>query len=106
MYFILQNIFQSLHTSCSVVHIKSTANIQIIKSLLQSDTIVKNTFKNFYLTILMEYGSMTVKTKFKQTKVTPIHHFFVHFNSPLLVLFSFVTFCATVILHLRPFKIS
>ena len=29
IYFILQNMFRSLHTSSSVVHIKSTANIQI-----------------------------------------------------------------------------
>ena len=46
----LQNMFRSLHTSSSVVHIKSTVNIQIIKGLLQCYSIVKNTFKNFYLT--------------------------------------------------------
>ena len=46
-------MFQSLHTSLSVVHIKSTVNIQIIKDLLQCYSIVKNTSKNFYLTILM-----------------------------------------------------
>ena len=49
----LQNMFQSLHTSSSVVHIKSTVNIQIIKGLLQCYSIVKNTFKNFYLTIFI-----------------------------------------------------
>ena len=30
IYFILQNMFRSLHTSSSVVQIKSTVNIQII----------------------------------------------------------------------------
>ena len=33
IYFILQNMFRSLHTSSSVVHIKSTVNVQIIKGL-------------------------------------------------------------------------
>ena len=50
-------MFRSLHTSSSVVHIKSTANIQIIKGLLKCYSIIKNTFKNFYLTIFM-----TIKT--------------------------------------------
>ena len=31
IYFILQNMFRSLHTSSSVVQIKSTVNIQIIR---------------------------------------------------------------------------
>ena len=31
IYLILQNMFRSLHTSSSVVHIKSTVNIQIIR---------------------------------------------------------------------------
>ena len=53
IYFILQNIFQSLHTSLPVVRIKSTVNIQIIKGLLQCYSIAKNTFKNFYLTLFM-----------------------------------------------------
>ena len=53
IYFILQNMFRSLHTSSSVLHIKSTVNIQIIKGLLQCYSIVKNTFKNFYLTPFM-----------------------------------------------------
>ena len=53
IYFILQNMFRSLHTSSSVVHIKSTVNVQIIKGLLQCYSIVKNTFKNFYLTIFI-----------------------------------------------------
>ena len=44
-------MFPSLHTSSSVIHIKSTVNAQIIKGLLQYYSIVKNTFKNFYLTI-------------------------------------------------------
>ena len=42
--FILQNMFQSLHTSLPVVHIKSTVNIEIIKGLLQCYSIVKNSF--------------------------------------------------------------
>ena len=55
IYFILQNMFRSLHTSLSVVHIKSTVNVQIIKGLLQCYSIVKNTFtfKNFHLTIFI-----------------------------------------------------
>ena len=46
-------MFRSLHTSSSVVHIKSTVNVQIIKGLLQCYSIVKNTFKNFYLIIFI-----------------------------------------------------
>ena len=41
IYFIFQNIFQSLHTSSSVVHIKSTVNIQLIRGLLECYSIVK-----------------------------------------------------------------
>ena len=51
-------MFGSLHTSSSVLHIKSTINIQIIKGLLQGYSIVKNTFKNFCLTIFA-----AIKTK-------------------------------------------
>ena len=43
-------MFRILHTSSLVVHIKSTVNVQIIKGLLQCYNIVKNAFKNFYLT--------------------------------------------------------
>ena len=46
-------MFPGLHTSSSVVHIKSTVNVQIIKGLLQCYSIVKITFKNFYLTIFI-----------------------------------------------------
>ena len=46
-------MFRSLHTSSSVVHIKSTVNIQMVKGLLKCYSIVKNTFKNFYLTNFM-----------------------------------------------------
>ena len=46
-------MFQSLHTSSSVVSIKSTVNIQIIRVLLECYSIVKNTFINFYLTTFM-----------------------------------------------------
>ena len=42
-------MFRSLHTSLSVVHNESTVNIQIIRGLLQCYSIVKNTFKNFFL---------------------------------------------------------
>ena len=60
-------MFRSLHTSSSVVHIKSTVNIQIIrKSLLQRYNIVKIQFKNFYLTIFMALNTnimdKTIKT--------------------------------------------
>ena len=37
--------------SSSVVHIKSTVNIQIIRGLLQYYSIVQNKLKNFYLTM-------------------------------------------------------
>ena len=46
-------MFRSLHTSSSVVYIKSSVNVHIIKDLLQCYSIVKNTFKNFYLTIFI-----------------------------------------------------
>ena len=46
-------MFRSLHTSSSVVHIKSTVNIQMITGLLKCYSIVKNTFENFYVTIFM-----------------------------------------------------
>ena len=59
-------MFRSVHTSSSIVHIKSTINIQIIKGLLQCYGIVKNTFKNFYLTIFMAINAnimnKTIKT--------------------------------------------
>ena len=42
----------SLHTSSSVVH-KSIVNIQKLRGLLQYYGLVKNTFKNFYMTIFM-----------------------------------------------------
>ena len=45
-------MFRSLHTSSSVVHIKSTVNIQI-RGLLKCYSDVKNTHKSFYLTIFM-----------------------------------------------------
>ena len=53
IYLIFKNMFRSLHTSSSVLHIKSTLNIQIIKGLLQCYSTVKNTFKNLYLTIFI-----------------------------------------------------
>ena len=59
-------MFRSLHTSTSVVHIKITVNIQIIKGLLQCYSIVKNTFKNFYLTFFIAINTnimnKTIKT--------------------------------------------
>ena len=52
--FILQNMFWSVDTSSSVVHIKITVKtFDVIRRLLQCYTVVKNTFKNFYLTIFM-----------------------------------------------------
>ena len=58
-------MFGSLHTLLSVVHIKSTVNIQI-KSLLQCYSTVKIQFKNFYLTIFMALNTnimnKTIKT--------------------------------------------
>ena len=44
-------MFLSLHTSSSVVHAKSTVIVQIINSFLQCHSVVKNTFKNFYLAV-------------------------------------------------------
>ena len=59
-------MFRSLHTSSSVAQIKSAVNIQIIKGSLQCYSIVKNTFKNFYLTIFMaintNFMNKTIKT--------------------------------------------
>ena len=56
-------MFGSLHTSSSVVHIKSTVNIQIISVCY---SIVKIQFKNFYLTIFMALNTnimnKTIKT--------------------------------------------
>ena len=49
VFFILQNMFWSLHTSSAVAHMKSTLNIQIIIGLLQCFSVVKSIFKkNFY----------------------------------------------------------
>ena len=45
-------MFRCLHSS-SVTHIKSTVNIEIIKGLLQCDSISQNTIKYFYLAIFM-----------------------------------------------------
>ena len=63
MYFILQSMFRSLHTSSSVVHIKSTVNIQIIRVCY---SIVKIQFENFYLPIFMVLNmnimNKTIKT--------------------------------------------
>ena len=59
-------MFRSLDTSSSVVHIKSTVDIQIIRGLLQCYSIVRNTLKNFYLTIFMAINinrmNETIKT--------------------------------------------
>ena len=67
-------MFRSLHTSLSVVHIKSTVNIQIIKGLLQCYSIVKNTFKNFYLTFFIAINTnimnKTIKTFYINYKNT------------------------------------
>ena len=59
-------MFRSLHTSSPVVHIKSKVNIPMTKGLLKCYSIVKNTFKNFYLTIFMPISTnilnKTIKT--------------------------------------------
>ena len=60
-------MFQSLHTSSSVPHIKSTVNIQIIRvCYMQCYSIVKIQFKNFYLTIFIALNTnimnKTIKT--------------------------------------------
>ena len=47
IYFILQNMFLSLHTSSSVVHIKSTANIQIIRVCYNVTVSLKYNLKTF-----------------------------------------------------------
>ena len=65
IYFILQNMFRSLHTFSSVVHIKSSVNIQAIRGWLQCYNIVKNTFKNFYLTISMAINTVIMNKKIK-----------------------------------------
>ena len=38
-------MFRSLYTSTSLVHIKRTVNIQIIRGLLKCYSIIKNIFK-------------------------------------------------------------
>ena len=47
IYFILQNMFQSLHTSSSVVQIKSTVNIQIIRVCYNVTVSLKYNSKTF-----------------------------------------------------------
>ena len=65
--FILKNMFRSLHTSSSAVHIKSTANIQIIRGLLQCYSTVKNIFKNFSSTISMAINTNAMRKLFTLT---------------------------------------
>ena len=59
-------MFRSLHISSSVVHSKSTVNIQITKSLLQCYSTFKIKFENFYFTIFMVLNTnimdKTIKT--------------------------------------------
>ena len=66
IYFIIQNMFSSLHTSSSVVHIKSIVNIQIIRGLIQCYSIVKNTFKKLlfdnFMAINKNIMNKTIKT--------------------------------------------
>ena len=47
IHFILQNIFQSIHTSSSVVHIKSIVNIQIIRVCYNVTVSLKCSLKTF-----------------------------------------------------------
>ena len=46
-YFILQNMFRSLHTSSSVVQIKSTVNIQIIRVCYNVKVSLRYNLKTF-----------------------------------------------------------
>ena len=62
-------MLRSLHTSSSVVHIKSTVNIQIIKGLLLFYSMVKNTFKNFYLTLFMEIKTNIMNKTIKNLNI-------------------------------------
>ena len=54
-------MFRSLHTSSSVVLIKSSAIVKVIRGLLQCYSMVKNTLKHFYLTIFMAINTHTMK---------------------------------------------
>ena len=47
IYFILKNMFRSLHTSPSVVHIKSTVNIPIIRVCYNVTVSLKYNLKTF-----------------------------------------------------------
>ena len=47
MYFILQSMFRSLHTSSSVVHIKSTVNVQIKRVCYNVTVSLKFNLKTF-----------------------------------------------------------
>ena len=47
IYVILQNMFRSLHTSSSVVHIKSTVNIQITRVCYNVAVSLKYNLKTF-----------------------------------------------------------
>ena len=47
IHFILQNIFRSIHTSSSVVHIKSIVNIQIIRVCYNVTVSLKCSLKTF-----------------------------------------------------------
>ena len=47
IYFILQNMFRSLHASSSVVHTKSTVNIQIIRVFYNVTVSLKYNLKTF-----------------------------------------------------------
>ena len=68
IFFILQNMFRSLHTSSSVKQIKSTVNIQMVKGFLKCYSIFKDTFKNFYLTIFM-----TINTNIMNKTIETFH---------------------------------
>ena len=64
-------MFHSLNTSSSVVRIKSTVNIQIVTGLLQFESIVKSTYKNFYLTTFM-----VINTKIINKSVTTFYIYY------------------------------
>ena len=90
IYFVLQNMFWSLHTSSLVVHIKGTVNIQIIRGLLKCYSIAKNTFKNFYLIIFMAQNENIMNEKIKNfihslLQQTCIHLFILHVKLVLML---------------------
>ena len=63
-------MFRILHTSSSLKQIKSTVNIQMIKGFLKCYSIIKDTFKNFYLTIFMTINTNIMNKTIKTFQIT------------------------------------